>query len=97
MQIMKYVIYEPAIKAEIRHQQITDDARYANFLPEGMIYDDIIYHPTDDKAAIIIVKLEPIYYQDMPTQGYNFEIFFTRQESARSITTLSSDWIKEII
>ena len=58
-----YVIYEPASKAEIRLQQITEDAQAANFLPAGSQYSDIISHPIEDKAAIPVIITESVYYQ----------------------------------
>jgi len=89
---MEYIIYEPATKAEIRHKQITDDAIEANFLLDGELYDAIIYHPSQDKSAIPIIKIEPIYYNGMPTQGLDFGIFFTSQERAKAVESLPEDW-----
>jgi len=89
---MKYIIYDTAAKAEIRYTQINEDATDANFITDGDTYAEIIYHPTEDKAAIPIYIIEPVYYQGIPTKGYNYEIFFTQQELARCVTELSNDW-----
>jgi len=89
---MPYVIYEPATKAAIRYVQITEDATDANFLNNGEQYVDVIYHPTENKAALPIIVIEPIYYNGMPTQKYDFGIFFTPQEVAKSIEELPEDW-----
>ena len=89
---MKYIIYTPASKAEIRHSQITEDAKEANFLPEDGLYSDIIYHPTDDKAAIEIIITEGIYYNDTPIKSLDFGIFFTDNERAKAVDELPSDW-----
>jgi len=89
---MQYVIYEPATKAEIRYNQITEDAIDANFLSVGEQYTEIIYHPTEDRAALFVQDIKAIYYQGLPTQGYNYEIFFTLQEMARAVDNLPDDW-----
>ena len=90
---MKYIIYTPASKAEIRYSQITEDAKEANFLPEDGLYNDIIYHPTDDSAALEIVFNEGIYYNDMPVKSLDFGIFFTDNERAKALLELPNDWL----
>jgi len=89
---MKYVIYEPASRGRVRQRQITNDAREANFLTNYETYEAAINHPIEDKSAVPVINIEAIYYQGIPTQNYNFEIFFTQQEIARAIDNLPSDW-----
>ena len=89
---MKYIIYEPAYNVDVRHWQITNDARNANFLSITEEYENIIIHPTEDKAALPVINLESVYYKSFPTQAFNFEIFFTAQELAKAVNELPADW-----
>ena len=90
------VIYTPASKAEIRRNIITDDARTANFLPESMEYDPVIFHPTEDKAALPIVNMEHVRIAlGVYTEAVNFSIFFTENERAGAVETLPADWNQE--
>lgn len=86
------VIYSPASRAEIRHTQVTHDAQEANFLPEGIPYNAVIFHPTEDKAALPIEVTPAIYYNDEPIRSYDFGIFFTEQEKAGAVAELTADW-----
>lgn len=92
---MSYVIYSPASKAEVRHEQITEDAIEANFLDENSVYESVIYHPTEDKAALLILITEGFYYNDMPVKSLDFGIFFTSQERAKAVDNLPSDWFDD--
>lgn len=85
---MKYIIYEPASKAAVRRDMITNDAGDANFLTGDAAYNEVVYHPTEDKAALPVIIIDPIYYQGFPVQGLDFSIFFTAQEIARAIEKL---------
>jgi hypothetical protein len=89
------IIYEPASKAVLRHDQITQDAIDANFIAAGENYDPVIYHPTEDKAALYVRITEAIYYQEMPIKALDFSIFFSAQELAKALPELPADWISE--
>jgi hypothetical protein len=91
------IIYEPASKAVIRHDQITQDAIEANFIAAGENYNPVVYHPTEDKAALQVVITEAIYYQDLPIKALDFSIFFSAQELAKALPELPADWISESI
>lgn len=91
---MSYIIYTPSSKALVRHEQITEDAIAAGFLNNGEKYDAVLQHPMEDRAAIEVVVMEPIYYQGLPTQRYDYSIFFTPQEIARSVDVLPEDWFE---
>lgn len=89
----RYVIYTSKRKAEQRHLMITDDARQANFLLAAEPYRSIIYHPTEDKAAIEVVLEDSTYVNNLPTPKYDYSIFFTDQEKARIVCELPAGWI----
>ena len=91
----QYVIYTSKNKAALRHWQLNDDARQANFLNPDEAYRPVINHPTEDIAAIEIVLEEAVYIVGLPTHKYDFEIFFTAQEVARAVPELSADWFPE--
>lgn len=87
-----YIIYNSVEKAVSRLNDITDDARAANFIAPDDTYSFIDYHPTEDKAAIKIIVSEPVYVDDLPTIRLDFGIFFTAMEKARVIAELPEDW-----
>jgi hypothetical protein len=91
----QYVIYTSQNKAALRHWQLTDDARQANFLNHDEEYRPVINHPTEDKAAIEIVLENAVYIVGLPTRKYDFEIFFTAQEVARAVPEMPADWFPE--
>jgi vacuolar-type H+-ATPase subunit D/Vma8 len=91
----QFVIYQSRLKAEQRREQLTDDARQANFLMADEDYREIYYHPTKDLAAIEVVFEPSISMRGIPTQKYDFSIFFTAQELARAVTEFPRDWVPE--
>lgn len=89
----QYVIFLTKAKAYQRHETLTDDARQANFLTPTEFYKAIIEHPTEDKAAIEVVLEPSVYIKGLPTQKYDYSIFFTAQELARAVVDLPEGWI----
>jgi hypothetical protein len=90
-----YIVYEPADKAIVRQQQITEDAQAANLLHEELAYEYLTMHPTEDKAALQVIITEGIYYNHLPIPSINYSIFFTAQELARAVPELTADWRSE--
>jgi len=90
---INYVVYEPAYKAGLRHTQITDEAQAANMLKKPEAYRQVIYHPTQDKAAIEVVNIIPVQLSlGKYTEALNFEPFFSEMELNRKVAELPADW-----
>lgn len=93
---MQYVIYTSKKKAAARRDMITDDARVSGFLNPTEQYEAVINHPTEDKAALPILVLDPIYYNGLPTQRFDYSVFFTDMEKAGAVDELPADWYTEV-
>lgn len=89
---MQYVIYQTKSAARFRRWLLTGDSRKSGFIGQDEEYEQVINHPTLDKAAIPIVINEPVYYQDLPTQKQDFSVFFTDMEKATAVDSLPDDW-----
>lgn len=92
---MTYLIYEPAYKAAIRSEQITEAAQEDGFLTKSQKYiGEIITHPTENKAALeVIVTTGGVYDNSLPIMPINFGVYFTAHElEAKAISSLPEDW-----
>jgi hypothetical protein len=94
---MSYVIYESKQAAIARELELTASGIKSNFFPEGEKYDIgglVIFHPTEDKAAIEIYKfcgmVTPLSQDDL--LPCNYEPLFTEDEQARKMEVLTPDW-----
>jgi hypothetical protein len=96
MMLPRFIIYTPASKAELRHQILTEDAIASNFLQVGQEYEPLIYHPTEDAAAISYVPRSEYVPGIQTNSGFipNFPFFtlLSDMDRARSVEVLPEDW-----
>lgn len=89
-----WYIFTPAAAAETARQELTVKAKaYGLYRRSAAEYPTAFQHPTEDKAALLVERSEPISFQNVTRPGYDFEALFDEIETkGMPIDELTDDW-----